>query len=92
MATIAPRGAIDIANVDDLREQLDRACSTPALVLTVNCAEVSFLAACGVNAIDAARTRLRADGRDLQVTNATGIVRRVFELCGLSDLLVTDLP
>jgi anti-anti-sigma regulatory factor len=53
---------------------------------------VTFIDAGTVDVIVAARERQRANGRDLHLSNASGIVRRVLDALDLDDLLVATRP
>lgn len=77
-------GELDIANADDVRCILtDVAGST----LVVDLSYLTFLDAAGLGAIVGARDRVLDGGNRMVINGGPGIARRVFTLCGLSDLL-----
>jgi hypothetical protein len=56
--------------------------------LIVDASKLTFIDAAGVSALVAARTRLLGEGREpLVVRGASRVVRRVFEITGLTSLL-----
>jgi anti-anti-sigma factor len=90
--TVPLHGEYDLANRETLRGHLDGACAQVPATLIVDCVEVTFMDAGTVDLIATAAKRQQAEGRDLSVANATGIVRKVFTLCGLEELLTVVLP
>jgi anti-anti-sigma factor len=84
-------GEIDIANADDIREQLlcllnaDEPTGTP---LIIDLTGTSFCDSSGVNAILRTHTRADAMGRRLYLAiRPGGVTRKVFEITAVSHLI-----
>lgn len=77
-------GELDLASASGLADQLVRAAEP---VVEVDLTHLTFLDGSGLTALLQAKRRIRDAGHDLRMVGAQGIVRRVFEVTGLSDEL-----
>jgi anti-anti-sigma factor len=78
-------GEIDIGNAAHLQASLDQTTATnPARAVHVDLAEVTFLDAAGLTALLKAQRQAHRVGSAFLVCNATGIVREVFDVTGLT--------
>lgn len=78
------RGELDIASAGKLRDALTRLADSSVVV---DISGVSFLDAGALSALLAARRDVQAKGSELTVRGAQGLVRRVFEITELTELL-----
>ena len=88
-ATVLVRGELDIATAPALGTcLLDVTRSLPAGAdLVIDAQGLSFVDAAGLAVIIRFRNELRAAGSDVRVTSAGPWVSRIFELCGLEEML-----
>lgn len=82
--TAVVAGQLDLANADRVREVVS--CAGGRTVV-VDLSRLEFCDSSGIAALLAARSRVTEDGRSFEIRGATGIVRQVFEVTGLSSLL-----
>jgi anti-sigma B factor antagonist len=81
-------GEVDLATSPALADQIDRQLTDPAVThLVVDLSEVSFLDSSGVNALIRGHLQAQQTGKHLRVRGATGRVKTVFDISGVSDLL-----
>jgi anti-sigma B factor antagonist len=86
-------GELDLATAPRLDDVLSSVCSTPVERVTVDVSRLTFLSAAGLHVLVAAHNRLLNAGRKgLVIHGASGIVRRVFQLTGLTGLLGDPEP
>lgn len=74
-------GELDIAATTDLAERLT---SVAAPVIEVDLSDLRFVDGTGLTALLTAKRKAEAAGRRFRMTGAHGIVRRVFDVTGLS--------
>ena len=87
VAVVTPRGELDLATVDALREVLVRAAATPAGTVVVDLAHVGFCDCTTWTVLLEARARLRRHGRSLLLVNVGPDAARVLDLLGLTGVL-----
>ncbi|MEZ5184093.1 MAG: STAS domain-containing protein [Acidimicrobiales bacterium] len=89
-SVLVVRGELDAVSAPQLRRALDDARSAGADEVRIDLSDVTFIDSSGLQAITAALRELRDEGRDLRVEGASRAVRRIFEVTGLRNLLLTD--
>lgn len=77
-------GELDVTHAQEVRDVLTR--SSPAPVV-VDLSGLDFIDSSGITAVVAAREEILEEGMGFAIRGARGSVRRVFEICGLTDLL-----
>lgn len=81
-------GELDCLTVAQVGDGLSRASLMPGTHVIVDFSRLTFMDAAGLRVLVAAHRLLVAEGREgLVIRGASGIVRKVCELCGLSALL-----
>jgi anti-anti-sigma factor len=85
VVTIAPVGEFDIAGVEAVEAELQRAESGGPDVVVIDLTRTSFLDSSGLRVILGAHARARDAGRRLVLRPGPPEVQRVFELAGLAD-------
>ena len=84
-------GDIDLGARPRLKAQLRDAAEAAIAEdadLTIDASDVTFMDSTGIGLVVQATLHMRAAGLDVRVAGAPAIVRRVFEISGLGDLLV----
>ncbi|MCW3016737.1 MAG: anti-sigma-factor antagonist [Solirubrobacterales bacterium] len=84
---IAPRGEIDMANVELLASAIQHAERSASATLVVDLGAVGFIDSCGLQEIVALHRRALMTKRRLLLVPGPPAVQRVFEICGLSGVL-----
>ena len=84
---VEPHGDIDLATVPNLKAALDAARDAGARYVVVDFEYVAFLDSTGIGVLLSAERKLRARGGKLIVVCDTPLIRRVFEIAGLTDVL-----
>jgi anti-sigma B factor antagonist len=84
---IEPHGEIDLANAGDFKARLDAATDAGARYVVVDFEDVGFVDSNGIAVLLSAQRRLRAHGGKLIVICSDPLIRRVFEITGLIDIL-----
>ena len=82
------RGVVDISTGRDLTAAIDAAIAESVGAFVIDLCDVDFLDSTGVNVVLHARAALGRDDRQLVLICPPGSVRRVFDVVGISDLLV----
>lgn len=85
-------GELDLDTKARFSDALTRACSMPGTRLIVDVSQLTFIDAGGASVLVAARGRLLGEGRDLAVQGVSRLVRRAFEVTGLTSLCDDALP
>ena len=83
---VAPRGEIDLATVDLVRETVDRELQ-PGDDLVVDLREVGFMDTSGLRYVLELVERASRDGFEMQLVRGPSAVQRVFEVSGLEPRL-----
>jgi anti-sigma B factor antagonist len=84
---IEPHGEIDLATAPYLEAALDAATDAGARCILADFDDVAFLGSTGIGVLLSADRKLRArDGKLIIVCNHP-LIRRVFEIAGLTDVL-----
>lgn len=92
-AVVAPRGEIDVATRQALKQALFTALAGEADLIVVDLRAVTLLDSSGLSEIISCRMRASQTGRTLRVVNANAAVFRLFETTGLTEfLLVSPVP
>ena len=88
---VTARGEIDVATSPRLRAELTNLIARGATEITLEFAGVTFVDSSGLGVLVGAYKRLRenGDGR-IRIVGAQQSVRKVFEITGLEDALLTD--
>lgn len=82
---VSLHGELDLANADRVRDALVEVAGS---TVVVDLSDLSFLDSSGIAALLGARERILASGNGFELRGAQGMVRRVLDLTGLSDLLL----
>ena len=77
-------GELDILGAEDVRAALVGAAGS---TVVADLSGLSLIDARGVSAVVEAGDEIRAGGNQLRIVGATGLVRQVFEICGLDGRL-----
>jgi anti-anti-sigma factor len=85
--TIQVQGELDLATADELERELMRVEGTDALSIILDLSGLEFIDSTGVRLLISAHARSRADSNRLALLRGPASVQRVFELCGIRDLL-----
>jgi anti-anti-sigma factor len=85
--TIHVQGELDLATADELERELIRVEGTDALSIILDLSDLQFIDSTGVRLLISAQARSRADAKRLALLRGPPSVQRVFELCGICDLL-----
>jgi anti-sigma B factor antagonist len=80
-------GEIDLATAPNLKAALDAGTDAGARYVLVDFADVAFLDSMGIGVLLSAQRKLRARDGTLIVVCDDPMVRRVFEVAGLTDVL-----
>ena len=86
--TVALIGELDLASAGVVDTELRRIESAGAARIVVDLRRLTFMDAIGIRLFVAAAERSRADSNRLRILPPPPQVRRVFDICGVSD----DLP
>jgi anti-sigma B factor antagonist len=85
--TLVLSGELDMASGPELHATMVRLCDYGAREIVLNVTKLDFMDSSGLQAILAGQSICRDHGVDFMLTPAKGAVRRVFELCGVLDVL-----
>lgn len=88
--TIRLTGELDLVNADAVQAELERVEATDAGAIVVDLSALTFMDSTGVRLVLSAHARSRADSNRLSLVRGPTSVQRVFELCGVEDLLPFD--
>ena len=80
---VAPRGEIDMATVDKVRD----ACAQPSGTLVLDLRRVEFLDTSGLNLVLECQRRAEADGSRFALVRGDAAVQRLFDVLGLNHRL-----
>lgn len=83
-------GEVDLATAPRLRSYFHDVIADADGAILLDLAEVTFLDSTGLCEILTAYAELDEQDRELRVVKASMQVRRVFEVCGITDLVVDD--
>jgi len=84
---VEPHGEIDLTSALNLKAKLDAAMAAGARYVVVDLEDVPFLDSMGICVLLAPQRRLRARGGKLIVVCTDPLVRRAFEITGLTGVL-----
>ena len=85
--TIALSGELDLVTAGAVQEELERVEREDALRIVVDMSELTFIDSTGVQLVLAAHARSVADAERLTLLRGPTAVQRVFEICGVDELL-----
>jgi stage II sporulation protein AA (anti-sigma F factor antagonist) len=85
--TISLAGELDLATSGTAQAELERVEATDAARIVLDLSGLTFMDSTGVRLVMAANARSRADADRLALVRGPHAVQRVFELCGVVDLL-----
>ena len=80
---VCPRGELDLATVDLLRDRLEELTAAGFTRVLLDLRELTFLDSSGLRLVLELERESRAEGWELAVIEGTPEVRRVFEVTGL---------
>jgi anti-anti-sigma factor len=81
------RGTLDLETAPQLQDRLDALIDDGAALIVLRLGEVEFLDSSGIRTIVGAARRLREQGGQFLIAEASGAVQQVLEIAGvLSDL------
>jgi anti-sigma B factor antagonist len=84
---VSLHGALDLANANALEDEFIRIETTSVSRIVLDLSELEFIDSTGLAVIMRAHARAQNDGHVLRVLRPNGQVGRVFELCGLDEVL-----
>jgi anti-sigma B factor antagonist len=85
--TICPSGELDLATVEDLERELQRAEASDAKAIVLDLAGLTFMDSTGVRLLLQAHARSRADAGRLTLLRGPAPIQRVLWISGVQDLL-----
>jgi anti-sigma B factor antagonist len=85
--TVRLEGSCDLATAPTLKAALQPLCPPDVDRLIIDMAKLEFIDSTGLGVILGAMRRLREGGGTLEITGATGIVRRVLEITDLDKVI-----
>jgi anti-anti-sigma factor len=88
---VAVVGEVDLATADALTRVLEKAMEGRPARLAVDVAGVSFLDSTGIRCFVLAARKGAEIGCELVVRNPTAAISRVFEICGVDEILLEDV-
>ena len=90
ISTLQVAGEIDLVVAHDLGVAIEKVCATRPKELVIDLGEVSFCDSSGLAQFVHAAQLCNNDGIGCRLVRAAPIVRRVFEVAGLSEMLEPD--
>ena len=84
------RGEIDPTSSPQLGASLAEAVTDGDAEVLLDCSEVTFIDSTGVYVILEAGRLLAAQGRAMLVVNVSPVVQRIFDVLGLTELLLVE--
>jgi anti-anti-sigma factor len=85
--TIAIAGELDMSTADGVERELERVEATDAETIVLDLSQLRFMDSTGVRLVVGATARFRENDRRLSIVRGGANVQRVFELCGVAELL-----
>ena len=85
--TIGLCGELDMGTADAVERELERVEATDAETVVLDLSELRFMDSTGVRFVVSANARFRENDRRLRIVRGPANVQRVFELCGVAELL-----
>lgn len=85
--TIKLAGELDLANAAQVEQQLKRAEATDAATIMLDLSGLSFIDSTGIGLLICAQGRSRADSNRLTMLRGPAAVQRVFDICGVNEML-----
>jgi anti-anti-sigma factor len=85
--TIGLAGELDMSTADAVERELERVEATDAETVVLDFSELRFMDSTGVRLVVGATARFRENDRRLSIVRGSAGVQRVFELCGVAELL-----
>ena len=83
-------GDLDLSQVAQLRDELQRLVADTEAHVLVDCAQLSFVDSTGIAVLLEAHDALKTQRRRMLIANVPARLRRTFELLGVSNLLTND--
>ncbi|MBV8540499.1 MAG: STAS domain-containing protein [Pseudonocardiales bacterium] len=87
MLVVRVVGEVDLATVEQLREHLHKHLPGAHRGMVLDCTEVSFLAACGIDLLVEFAGQARAERVTLRLVTQSRVVLRALEVTGVNELL-----
>lgn len=88
--TIELHGEFDLAATEPLARAIAQACATAKETLTLDLAQTTYIDSSCLHVVAGGAERCIQNRVKLRVVGATGVVRRVFEITGLDELLTDE--
>ena len=85
--TITLSGELDLSTSETAQQELERVEATDAATIVLDLSGLTFMDSTGVRLVMAANARSRGHADRLTLVRGGQAVQRVFELCGVVDLL-----
>jgi anti-anti-sigma factor len=85
--SICLHGELDLASVPSVEVELELVEATDARVIVVDLSGLTYVDSSGIALLLSAHARSRADGDRLSLIRGSAEIQRVFELCGLAQVL-----
>ncbi len=79
-------GELDLSTAPQLRDELVRASTEGAQMVTVDLADLAFIDSTGLSVLITGLKRLRQQGGDMALRSPTPSIRRVLEITGLTQI------
>lgn len=79
-------GDVDLANADDLHDDLQLAVAVTDDDVLVDCTQLTFIDSAGIHVLLRVHEALAAKGRHMRLANVPDQCRRVLDLLGLSKM------
>ncbi len=85
--TVHLAGELDLANGQDVEDELLRVEATDVPSIVIDLSELTFIDSTGIRLLVTADARARKDSERLSILRGPPSVQRVFELCGVAAIL-----
>jgi anti-sigma B factor antagonist len=84
------RGDVDLASAAEVRSELRAIIRDRDSHVLIDCSQLTFIDSTGIAVLLEAHRDLKAQGREMLVTNVSSRCMKVFDILGLDDLLRYD--
>jgi anti-sigma B factor antagonist len=84
---VAPVGELDLGTLPDVEERLDELLSARPRALVLDLRGLRFIDTSGLRLVLRLQARTRRDGVELALVPGSPRVQRIFEICGVLELL-----
>ena len=84
---VEPHGEIDLATAAELKQRLEAVIASGAATIIVDLSDVAFIDSTGIGVLLSVQRRITAGEREMVTICPDPLVRRIFEVAGLLDVL-----